>query len=112
MSTFYTILFVVALFAIAIPIGNRMYPNGSGSAYPAWIYKLPNALLGVVGTVAMIFGLVATWVSGQVLFGSESFAKELWVPLIGMVAGVLISVHGLSCFGTILLKKSPGAKTE
>ncbi len=112
MNTFYTILFVAALFAIAIPVGNRIYPNVSSDAYPAWVYKMPNALLGVIGTIVLIFGLVATWVSGQVLFSFESLTMDLWIPLIGLVAGVLIALHGASFFGVILLKKSPKAKTK
>lgn len=106
MNTMYTLLVVAAIFAVAIPVGRRLYPNGSGSAFPAWVDSLPNVVLITAGVVGTGLGLESTWVSGQVLFAQGGPSVASWLPLIGILAGVLIALKGISLFGVVLLKKN------
>lgn len=104
MPTLYTLLVVAAVIGIALPVGRRLYPNGSGDAFPKWVASLPNPLLASAGIVALLIGVATTWVSGQLLFTSQGWSLDSWVPLSGVLVGILIALYGCSCFATILLK--------
>lgn len=104
MLTFYTLMFVIAFFAVAIPLGKRIYPNGSGDDAAPWVYRLPNVILALTGSILLAVGLAALWMSGQVLFGAHALSIESYPSICGLLAGILICLYGVRLYGVILLK--------
>jgi hypothetical protein len=112
-NTFFTILIVAGLITSIIVIGKRIYPNGSGNeGFPLWVTNLPNIVLIMMSIVFFIFGIIAMWMSGQMLFSVDTPWEKLGMALAGIASGLLISVYGVSFLGSALLKQESETKKQ